>query len=233
MGWMHAIPGRAAILSRALKQIWFVAGVCVLGAAARAPAIAADYSEEVVKAAYVFRLAGYVDWPGGADREDFVIAVLGSPAMARQLGGLAHAHLINNRPVRVREAASVRDIADPDILYVGAGRADSLRSWGPAASRSTLVVTDEEGGLRDGGMLNFLTIDRRVRFEVSLTAAGQAHLKISSELLGLAVRVFGVPRQSRGLCEPRAPAEPIANCAFGVARLWPSSKARRVAGAAA
>jgi hypothetical protein len=72
-------------------------------------------------------------------------------------------------------------------------------------------VTDEEGGLRDGGMLNFLTIDRRVRFEVSLTAAGQAHLKISSELLGLAVRVFGVPRQSRG----------------------PSGKARRAARAAA
>ena len=205
----------------------------MLGAGARAPVIAADYSEEVVKAAYVFRLAGYVDWPGGAERGDFVIAVLGSPAMVRQLGGLAHAHLINNHPVRVREVASVRDIADPDILYVGAGRADSLRSWRPAASRSTLVVTDEEGGLQDGGMLNFLTIDRRVRFEVSLTAAGQAHLKISSELLGLAVRVFGVPRQSRGLCEPRPPAEPSANCASGVARMWPSSKVRRVMGAAA
>jgi hypothetical protein len=159
----------------------------------------------------LFRLAGYVDWPGGADRGDFVITVLGSPAMARQLGGLAGAHLINNHPVRVREAATVSDVADSDILYVGTGRANSLRSWRPAASRSTLIVTDEEGGLRDGGMLNFLTIDRRVRFEVSLIAAGQAHIKISSELLGLAVRVFGVPRQSRG----------------------PSGKARRAAGAAA
>jgi YfiR/HmsC-like len=205
----------------------------VLGVGARAPAVAADYSEDVVKAAYLFRLAGYVDWPGGADRGDFVIAVLGSPAMARQLGGLAGGHLINNHPVRVREAASVRDIADPDILYVGAGRAQALRSWRPAASRSTLIVTDEEGGLRDGGMLNFLTIDRRVRFEVSLTAAGQAHLKISSELLGLAVRVFGVPRQSRGLCGPRPTAEPIANCALGVAQAWPSGKVRRAAGAAA
>jgi hypothetical protein len=221
------------MLSRAFRQIWLVAGVCVLSAGACAPVIAADYSEEVVKAAYLFRLAGYVDWPGGADKEDFVIAVLGSPAMARQLGGLARTHLINNHPVRVREAASVRDLADSDILYVGAGRAGSLRSWRPAASRSTLIVTDEEGGLRDGGMLNFLTIDRRVRFEVSLTAAGQAHLKISSELLALAVRVFGVPRQSRGLCAPRHPAAPIANCALGVARAWSSGRARQAPGAAA
>jgi len=220
------------MLSRAFKQIWLVVGVWVLGAGAGAPLIAADYSEDVVKAAYLFRLAGYVDWPDAVDKGDFVIAVLGSPAMARQLGGLARTHLIKNRPVQVREAASVRDIADADILYVGAGRASSLRSWRPAAaSRSTLIVTDEAGGLRHGGMLNFLTIDRRVRFEVSLTAAGQAHLKISSELLALAVRVFGVPRQSHGLYGPRHPAEPRANCAFGVVRVSP--KVRRMPGAGA
>jgi hypothetical protein len=206
MASMHAYQGRAAMLSRAFKQIWLIAGVCVLGAGACAPVNAADYSEEVVKAAYLFRLASYVDWPGGADKGDFVIAVLGSPPMARQLAGLAGTHLIKNHAVQVREASSLRDIADPDMLYVGSGRADSLRSWKPAASRSTLIVTDEEGGLRNGGMLNFLTIDRRVRFEVSLTAADQAHLKISSELLALAVRVFGVPQQSR---------KPCANCAVG------------------
>lgn len=219
------------MLSRAFKQIWLIAGICVLGAGACAPVVAADYSEEAVKAAYLFRLASYVDWPGGVEKKDFVIAVLGSPAMARQLGGLAQAHLIKNHPVKVREVSSVRDIAESDILYVGAGRADSLRSWKrAAASRSTLIVTDQEGGLRDGGMLNFLTIDRRVRFEVSLTAASQAHLKISSELLALAVRVFGVPQQSRGLCAPRLPVEPIASCTLRVARLWPPGKAR--AGAA-
>lgn len=203
----------------------------MLGAGACAPVNAAEYSEEVVKAAYLFRLASYVDWPGGADKGEFVIAVLDSPAIARQLASLARAHLIKDHPVQVREAASLRNLGDPDILYVGAGRADSLRSWRPAGSKSTLIVTDEEDGLRDGGILNFLTIDRRVRFEVSLTAAGQAHLKISSELLALAVRVFGVPQQSRGLCGPRHPAEPNANCAFGVARGWPSDEPR--AGAAA
>ena len=181
------------MLRRAFKQIWLTAGVCVLTGAC-APVLAADRSEEVVEAAYLFRFAGYIEWPGAVDQSDFVIVVLGSPAMARRLRGLAQAQLINNHPVRVRQASSIRDIAGADILYVATGHADSLRSWTPPASKSTLIVTDEEGGLRDGGTLNFLTIDRRVRFEVSLTAADQAHLKISSELLGLAVRVFGAPR---------------------------------------
>jgi len=219
------------MLSRAFKRIGLAAGVCVLGAGACAPAVAAEYSEEVVKAAYLFRLASYVEWPGGTDRGDFVIAVLDSPAIARELTSLARAHLIKDHPVQVRESASLRDLGDPDILYVAAGRAGSLRSWRPAASKSTLIVTDEENGLRDGGMVNFMTIDRRVRFEVSLAAAGVAHLKISSELLALAVRVIGVPQQSRGRCGPRQPAQPNGSCAVGVARAGPSDPPR--AGAAA
>lgn len=51
-------------------------------------------------------------------------------------------------------------------------------------------------------MLNFLTIDRNVRFEVSLTAAERWGLKISSELLGVAIRVQGSGRQSNLNCLP-------------------------------
>jgi len=59
-----------------------------------------------------------------------------------------------------------------------------------------LLVTDEEGGLNAGSSLNFLTIDQRVRFEISLAAADRSGLKISAELLGVAVRVRGGAKQS-------------------------------------
>ena len=57
-------------------------------------------------------------------------------------------------------------------------------------------VTDEDDGLNQGSVLNFVTVNRRVRFEVSLTAADRLRLKISSELLAVAVRVRGAPRHS-------------------------------------
>jgi hypothetical protein len=204
------------------QRLWLAIALWVLAAAAHVPACAADYSQEAVKGAYLLRFAGYVGWPerGEANR-DFVIAVLGAPGVARQLTSLAQGHLVNNRSVKVVEPQSIRGLGDPEILFVGAGYADLLRSWKPSSpTRSTLVVTDEKGGLRDGGMVNFLTIERRVRFEVSLTAADQAHLKISSELLAIAIRVFGAPRQSRGLCTPRQFVAPIPDCAIRVARRW-------------
>jgi hypothetical protein len=157
-----------------------------------APA-AADYSQDAVKAAYLFRFAGYVDWPASADpAKPFVIAVVDSAAVARELRRLVPGHQINNRFVQVVEANRVSDAGRPAILFVGGGHAELLRPALPAlAAQSTLVVTEEDGGLDEGATLNLLTLDHRVRFEVSLTGAGRAHLKISAELLSVAVRVTG------------------------------------------
>ena len=69
------------------------------------------------------------------------------------------------------------------------------------ASRPVLIVTDEERGLDDGGIINFIEADRRVRFEVSLTAASRAGLTISSELLSVAARVQRNPLRSEAQCE--------------------------------
>jgi hypothetical protein len=66
-------------------------------------------------------------------------------------------------------------------------------------------------------------VDRRVRFEVSLTAAERARLKISSELLTVAVRVLGGRRQSRDGCVPlTAPNSADGDCAVREARRLPS-----------
>jgi hypothetical protein len=160
--------------------------------------VAAEYSQDAVKAAYLFRFAGYVDWPGAADpTKPFVIAVVDAPAVARELRRLAPGHQINNRFVDVVEANRLADVDRPAILFIGGGHAELLRpALSALAAKSALVVADEEGGLDDGATLNFVTLDRRVRFEVSLTAADRAHLKISAELLAVAVRVTGGGRQS-------------------------------------
>jgi hypothetical protein len=156
-------------------------------------AVAADApSEDAVRAAYLYRFAGYVAWPeGGRVDAPFVIAVLDSPAMARELRRILAAHAINGRTTQVREVANLEEVGNAQILYVAAGRASLLRELHPQGRPALLLITAEEGGLNSGSVINFLTVDRNVRFEVSLPAAERWRLKISSELLGVAVRVQG------------------------------------------
>jgi hypothetical protein len=184
------------------------------------PAAAVDsYSEDSIKAAYLYRFSGYIAWPDGAAlNEPFVIDVVGAPGVARELRRLSPAHFPNRRVTEVREVSGVRDLGHAQIVYAGAGHSTFLRSLNPSPQLpAMLLVSDEEGGLNSGSVLNFLTIDRNVRFEVSLTAADRWGLKISSELLGVALRVLGGGRQSNLRCRRLDSAPNDRRCALRAA----------------
>lgn len=176
------------------------------------------HSEDAVKAAYLYRFAGYIDWPERRSVDTpFVIDVLGAPGIARELRRLLPGHPIRDRVAQVREITGSDDLGIARIVYIAAGHTALLRTLMPQVSgASMLLVTDEEDGLSTGSTLNFVTIDRNVRFEASLSAAARSGLKISSELLGVAIRVQGREGQSflgcgpssnidqtRGICGPR------------------------------
>jgi hypothetical protein len=170
-----------------------------------APVSAANdlYSVDTVKAAYLYRFAGYVEWPQEAGSANpFVIAVVGDPGVARELRRLLPEHRINQQIGQVREISGLRGLGSAQMLYVGTGHMDILAGLGSSGSKPMLIVTEDEKGLELGSVLNFVTIDNRVRFEVSLTAADRAHLKISAELLSVAVRVRGGRRQTDFSCVP-------------------------------
>ena len=51
-----------------------------------------------------------------------------------------------------------------------------------AVERPILIVTDDERGLDGGGVINFIEVNRNLRFEISLNAADRSGLKINSAL---------------------------------------------------
>jgi len=177
--------------------------LCVFAAifAAAAPAHAAPgYSEDSVKAAYLYRFTQYIEWPGSsASTEPFTIAVLNAPGVAEELERLLPDHPIKNAVAQVRVITRISELGHAQMLYLGAAPPGRLRNliesiaFGPV-----LLVTDSEEGLELGSVLNFVTVESRVRFEVSLTAADKSRFRISSELLAVAARVRGGSRQSDG-----------------------------------
>jgi YfiR/HmsC-like len=161
------------------------------------PARSADvYRETAVKAAFIYRFTGYVEWPpANAQPQSFTIAVLGSKPLAEELERLVAGRAIKDRAAQVRIVNSAEQASDAQVLYVGNGfDGDLARAIEPIAGKPVLVVTDDPHGLDAGAALNFVIVDRRVRFDVALPAAQRAGLKISSELLGVAANVRGVQK---------------------------------------
>jgi hypothetical protein len=179
-----------------MERTRFDAAAIVLLSAATlggpASASTAGVSEDAVKSAYLYRFAGYVEWPSPRPNPGrFTIAVMEAPQIARELRHLLPTHPIKHEIADVLEVASVAELGTASMVYV---RGDSglLRDVLLAiGTRPVLVVSDQDDGLAEGAALNFVAAEHRIRFEISLAAADRVHLTISSELLAVAIRVQG------------------------------------------
>jgi len=174
----------------------------VLASGLRPLEAAGPYSDDALKAAYLYRFAGYVEWPPEVQTSSvFTIAVLGDEDVAAQLQRLLPGHLIKGHPAQVRLVHSLRDLEGVQVLYVGAAYSGSHRvAIASIETRPILIVTDEEDGLEEGSVINFVESEQRVRFEVSLVAAERLHLTISSQLLSVAARVQGGRLHTEASC---------------------------------
>jgi hypothetical protein len=161
------------------------------------------FSANAVKAAYLYRMAGYVKWPRSLPANaPFTIDVLGDGPVARDLEQLLPNHPIDGHPARVKAIDRISQLGDAQMLFIGPGYWGSVHGAIVAsAGHPVLVVTDERHGLEDGGTINFVEDGEHVRFEVSLVAAARAGLSISSQLLSVALRVKGAHLGSGTSCE--------------------------------
>jgi hypothetical protein len=209
---VSVVRGRGTFTRSAPTRLGLVAlGFCVCLAWTSA-GVAQTYQEDAVKAAFLHRFAAYVQWPESAEPGPFIIAVEGADDIADQLEQLLPGLTIQSRKAEVRRARVARDLEGVSILYIGPGRRPQAQAlMRIARTRPILLVTDTEDGLASGAIINFIRVERTIRFEVSLTAAEQTGLKINSGLLSVAARVEGRPQAGIG-CLDRGSGAVRASC---------------------
>jgi hypothetical protein len=161
----------------------------LMSTAAWCEPLAQPVTEVAVKAAYLYKFLPYVDWPPSAlpDADTpLVIGVFGADAVARELERIISGKQVNGHPVVARRIAEGETLEGLHVLFVGRGAAHQ-RLMERVRGRPVLVVTDSN--LDAGGMLNFIPVDGRIRFEAAPAAAERAGIKLGSRLLAVAERV--------------------------------------------
>lgn len=148
--------------------------------------------EQAVKAAYLYRLGFYVQWPSSAfsaPSSPVTVCISGDDPFGDVLDKAVSGQRINDRPVAVRRVKALGRDSGCHILYLGAADAQRVAQTLDAA-RGTPVLTVTDGARAPAvGVVNFVLRDDRVRFEIDDEAAAQNQLALSSKLLKLAVRV--------------------------------------------
>lgn len=149
--------------------------------------------EAQVKAAYLYKFAAHVDWPASAypDAETpFTIGVVSATEVANELNRLKAGRNVNDRPVEVRVLRPGDTAQGVQLVFLGANDGGQLRRLlEPYKGSPTLTVADVPGAMDAGCAINFVVVDSRLRFEISLGNAERHGLKVSARLLAVAQRV--------------------------------------------
>jgi hypothetical protein len=170
---------------RALGCLGAIAAGAAMSVSAQTVAL-----EQQVKAAYLFNFTKFVEWPADAipASSPFTICVADhnpfGPALATLLNGeTIQGHRLTTRVVRdVHPACQV--LFFPRNVPAGS----YLRRL---RTSPVLTVGATREFLTQGGIINFIIEDGKVRFEIDQEAATRAGLKISSRLLRLAPGATG------------------------------------------
>src|SRR6266436_6622482 len=166
-------------------------GNCNLSA--QAPKI----TEYQVKAAYLANFGRFAEWPGSvaADKsESFNICVLGQDPFGADLDAAVAGETIGRARVLAKRISKPQDAVDCRILFISSSEASQWKEILTALrTLSVLTVSDMPQFTRRGGIIQFLLDGNRVRFDINLAATERVGVKLSSELLKLAVTVSRNP----------------------------------------
>lgn len=170
-----------------------IAFALLAGVGTSAVAAQAEEDESRVKAAFLLRFSQYVEWPAQVfqqPRTPLVIGVVGAEGVASELQQMSSERGASGRPVQVRTLKGIDEVTQAHVLFIGLEDKGRVAPYVSAArGRPILVVTEAPDALAQGSMINFVVVDRRIRFEIGLESAEKVGLILSSRLLSVAMRV--------------------------------------------
>ena len=185
-------------LCRSSKVIALIAFIGVLARASHGFGAETPLSEYQVKSLFLFNFAKYIEWPSNAfatANAPIQIGVIGGSdegKFARELTRTVEAKNVEGRPILVSQIQTPEDLDKCHILFIRSSEKTRLGEiLRRLNTRPVLTVSETDRFLEQGGAINFVKKEGKIRLEISLDAARQAKLQISSKLLSVADVVKG------------------------------------------
>lgn len=157
------------------------------------PASAERVSEAQLKAAFLFHITVFVEWPPTAFADasaPFRLCLVGGDPFGAAIRTL-ETKRYRERAIRVLELADADAAAGCQLIYFHGPVTPAFAAIAHGqAGRPQLTVSSEQDFAIAGGGIGFRSVDGRVRMEVNLAATRIAGLKVSAKLLEVALRVL-------------------------------------------
>lgn len=153
--------------------------------------------EYKVKATFLFNFAKFVTWPAAAvpAGAPLVVGVVGQDPFGGVLDQVLAGQSVSGHAFEIRRFPTVERAAGSHIIFLC--RSEKERSAAALAAlrgRPVLLVSETDAFCEQGGQVNFVVIEGKVKIEINPDECERAGLKVSSKLLSVARIVRTQPK---------------------------------------
>lgn len=152
----------------------------------------AQSTEQKIKVAFLYHFCSYVQWPqhvASDDHIDITIGVTGTLKTVQFIKNALETKSHNKCMFHVRAIKPSDKLSDIQILYVTQKSRFSLNDFRALEHAPPILTITDEEKISNESIINFVIHNDQVRFVISKSRADQAGLKLSSELLAVALQV--------------------------------------------
>lgn len=143
--------------------------------------------EASLKAAFIYNFSKYIEWDEKDSQASFIIGIVGNSGISAPLEKIAKSNTVKGKKISILHFNSVENIQYCNILFISQKLPFPPSLILEKAGKGTLTVTEEPGYAKLGSAFNFILKNDKLKFEANLKAIYAANLKVSSQLLKLAV----------------------------------------------
>ncbi len=139
------------------------------------------------KSMFTLNFIRYVGWPDDTKNGDFVIGVLRNKELAAELRGQTEGKKFGFQNIVIKEFKNIEEISDCQLIYVSEviGFSKVAGTISQKVGKNTLIISEDNGAISSGSMINFVVVNDLLKFEVSPSNAQLKGLTLSSSLVSM------------------------------------------------
>ncbi len=145
-----------------------------------------------IEAAFLLQFSKYVKWPessfSGSDAP-VIVGILGRDPFGSVLDKIARSAKPNGRNVLIRRFDDLGSIRNSHILFVASSQVELMEKIREVLGDQPILLVGDSQDFLKFGIVNFVMVDKKIRFNISRDNCKKSGLKISSKLLKVAHRV--------------------------------------------
>jgi len=140
------------------------------------------------KSMFTLNFIRYVGWPDAATKGDFVVGVVNDSEITKFLQQQSAGKKFGYQNIIIKSFKKVDDITDCQILFFSnkqsfSKHAETVKQ--KLNGKNSLIITNAEGAIKKGAMINFVIRGGKLKFEISQSNANAFGLKFSNSLMSL------------------------------------------------